>query len=143
MVEVDARVVWLGANEILVFVFTHFYFPDQQFYAAKRYIHVNEEVEEDILFVLSEAFIPDASTGGIGPMEVDGNNRSDGSEANDAQILLSGRTSNIRLEDMVKLRRQGIAIKDDNDTAPENVPRKGETTTGTGNRRGESIICPP
>ena len=44
---------------------------------------------------------------------------------------------------MAKLRRQGIDIDDDNDPAQENVPRKGETTTGTGNRRGESIIFPP
>ena len=43
---------------------------------------------------------------------------------------------------MVKLRRQGIAIEDDNDPAPENVPRQGKTTTGTGNWRREGIICP-
>ena len=36
LVEVDAEVVRRGADEILVFVFTHFDFPDEQFYAAKR-----------------------------------------------------------------------------------------------------------
>ena len=43
---------------------------------------------------------------------------------------------------MVELRRQGIAIDDDNNPAPENVPRQGETTTGTGYSRREGIICP-
>ena len=43
---------------------------------------------------------------------------------------------------MVELRRQGIAIDGDNDPAPENVPRQGETTTGTGNWRREGIIFP-
>ena len=33
----------------------------------------------------------------------------------------------------MELRRQVIAIDDDNDPAPDNVPRQGETTTGTGN----------
>ena len=45
LVEVDIKVVRRGANAILVFVFTHFDFPDQQFYAAKRYINVTEEGE--------------------------------------------------------------------------------------------------
>ena len=43
---------------------------------------------------------------------------------------------------MAKFFRQGIAIDDDNDTAPENVPRLGETTSGTSNWRREVIICP-
>ena len=140
--EVDVKVVRRGANAILVFVFTHFDFPNQKFYAAKRYIHVTEEGEEDSLFVLAEAVIPDASAGGIGPLAVDGKNCADDAEANDAPILLSCRTSNPRLEDMVELRREGIAINDDNDPAPENVPRQGETTTGTGNWMREGIISP-
>ena len=128
LVEVDTKVVRRGANAIMVFVFTHFDFPDEQFYAAKRYIHVNQEGEEDSLFVLAEDFVPAASAGGIGPLAVDGNNIVDGAEANDAPILLSGCTSNLRLEDMVELFRQGIAIDDDKDTAPDNVPIQGETT---------------
>ena len=43
---------------------------------------------------------------------------------------------------MVELRRQVIAIDDDNDPAPENLPRQGETTSGTGNWRREGIIYP-
>ena len=43
---------------------------------------------------------------------------------------------------MVELRRQGISIDDDNDPAPENVPRQGENTTRTGNWRREGVICP-
>ena len=42
LVEVDAKVLRQGSNAVLVFVFTHFDFPDKQFYAAKRYIHVNQ-----------------------------------------------------------------------------------------------------
>ena len=53
LVEVDVKVVRRGADAILVFVFTHFDFPDEQFYAAKRYIHVNQDGEEDSLFVLA------------------------------------------------------------------------------------------
>ena len=64
LVEVDAKVVRQGANEILVFVFTHFDFTDQQFYVANRYIHVIKEGEEDSIFFLAEAFIPAASKGG-------------------------------------------------------------------------------
>ena len=55
---------------------------------------------------------------------------------------LSGRTSNLRSEDMAELRHQGISIDDDNDPAPDNVPRQGETTYGTGDWRREGIICP-
>ena len=43
---------------------------------------------------------------------------------------------------MVDLRRQGISIDDDNDPAPENVPRQGENTTCTDNWRREGIIFP-
>ena len=116
--EVDAKVVWQGANVILVFIFTHFSFPDQKFYAAKQYIHMTEEGEEDSIFVLDKAVIPAVSAGGIGPLVVDVNNRADGAEANNAPILLSGRTSNLRLEDMVELCRHWISIDDDNNPAP-------------------------
>ena len=116
--------------------------PNQQFYAANRYIHVTEEGTEDSLFVLAEAVVPAADAGGIGALAVGGNNRTDGAEANDAPNLLSGRTSNLRLEDMAELFRQGIAIDDDRNPAPDNIPRQGETTAGTGNWRREGIICP-
>ena len=49
LVEVDAKVVRRGADAILVFVFTHFDFPNKKFYAAMRYIHVTQEGEEDCL----------------------------------------------------------------------------------------------
>ena len=103
LVEVDAKVVRQGANEILVFVFTYFDFTDQKFYAAKRYIHVTKEGEDDNLFVLAEAAIPAFSAGAIGPLAVDEKNRADGAEANNASILLSSCTSNLRSEDMVDL----------------------------------------
>ena len=141
LAEVDAKVVGQGANEILVFVFTHSNFTNQNFYSDKRYIHVNKEGEEDSLFVLVEDVVPTAITGGIGPLVDDGNNYTGGAEANDDSILLSGCTSNIRLEHMVELRCQGIAINDDNDPAPDNVPIQGETIDGTGNWMREGIIC--
>ena len=123
LVEADWKVVRQGANEILVFVFTHFDFPDQKFYAAKQYIHVTKECEEESLFVLAEAVIYADITGGIGTLAVDGNNRADGAEAKYAPILLSGCTSNLRLEDMVDLCRQWIAIAGYNNLASEIVPR--------------------
>ena len=89
LVEVEAKVVRRGAYANLVFAFTHFDFPDQQFYAAKRYIHVTGEVEENSLFVLEEAVIPTVSVGSMVTLVVDENNRADGTEANDAPILLS------------------------------------------------------
>ena len=103
---------------------------------------MNKEGEEDSLFVLAEAVDPAASDGGIGPPEVGGNNLTDGEETNDAPNLISGRTSNLRLEDMAELCRQGIAIDYDKNPAMENIPRHSETTSGTGNWRREGIICP-
>ena len=140
--EVDAKVVRQGANAILVFVFTHFDFPGQQLYAAKQYIHVTKEVEEDSLFFLAKAVIPAARAAVIGSLTVDGNNRVDSAEEKDAQILLSDCISNLHSEDMVELRHQGIAINDGNNPSPENFIRQGETTTGTGNCRIEGIIFP-
>ena len=43
---------------------------------------------------------------------------------------------------MVEIFHQGIATNDDNDTAPENVPKHSDTTDGTGNWKRDSIICP-
>ena len=43
---------------------------------------------------------------------------------------------------MVEICCQGIAIDNDNDPAPENIPRQVEITTGTGNWKREVIICP-
>ena len=99
-----------------------------------------KEVEEDRLFFLVEAVIPAINAGDIGPMALDENNCADGAEANFAPILLSVRMSNLCLEDMVELRHQGIYIDDDNNPAPDNIPRQGETTTVTGNWRREGII---
>ena len=70
------KVVRRGANGILVF----------KFYAAKQYIHVTKEGEEDSLFVLSEAVVPEDSAGGIGPLAVGGNNPTYGKEENNAPI---------------------------------------------------------
>ena len=142
LVEEDVKFVRRGADAIPVFVFTHANFTDQQFYAAKRYIHVTQKGTEDSLFVLAEAPVPDAGAGGICALLVGGNNHTDGTEANDAPNLILGFTSNLRLEDMTELLRQGSAIDDDKNPALENVPRKGETTAGTGNRRREDIILP-
>ena len=74
---------------------------------------MTQEGTEDSLFVLAEAPVPAAVSGGIGAMEVSINDRTDGAEANDAPNLLSGHTSNLHSEDMSELCRQGIAIYDD------------------------------
>ena len=94
--EVDAKVVRRGADAILVFVFTHFDFPDEKIYAAKRYIHMTQEGEEGSLFFLAEACIPYVSVGAIGPLTFDQTNHADVAEANDSPTLLSVRTSNLR-----------------------------------------------
>ena len=43
LVEEDVKVVRQGSNAIPVFVFTHANFPGQKLYAAKQYIHVNQD----------------------------------------------------------------------------------------------------
>ena len=116
-----------GADAIPGFLFTYANLSDQQFYAAKRYIHVTQEVTEDIFFVLKEAPVPTDWAGGISALAVFGNNRTYGGEGNNALNLLSGRISNPRSEDMAKVFCQGIDIDDNNDPAPENVPGQGET----------------
>ena len=93
LVEVEAKVVQRGENAVLVLSSPISIVSNQKVYAAKRYIHVTEEVEEGILFVIAEAVIPAARAGGIGPLEVDGNNRADGAEANDAPNFTIGFTS--------------------------------------------------
>ena len=122
LVEIDGKVMRRGANAIIIFVFTHFDFPDEKFYAAKRYIHMTQEGEEDRLFVLAEAVLPTVNAGAIGPLAFDQTNRSDGAEANDAPTLVSGRTLNLCSEDIVELSRKGVSIDDDNDPVPENFP---------------------
>ena len=52
---------------------------------------MTQEGEEDILFVLSEAFIPAVSAGAIGLLKFDQTNCADGAEANNDPTLLSGR----------------------------------------------------
>ena len=71
---------------IPVFVFTHVNFTDKQLYASKRYIHATQYGTEYRLFVLAEAPFPTAGSVGIGALEVDRNNCTDGAEANEPQI---------------------------------------------------------
>ena len=86
---------------------------------------------EESLFVLAKDPVLAAGAGGIGSLVVNIHNRTDGAEANDALNLLSGCTSNLCLEDMAEIRRQGITIDDNNDPEPYKFPRQGKTTTGT------------
>ena len=44
LVEVEVEVVRQDANAILVFVFTHFDFPYQEFYSSKQYNHMTKTV---------------------------------------------------------------------------------------------------
>ena len=123
-VEEDVKFVRQGSNEILVFVFTHADFPNQQFYSAKWYIHVTQEFIEDSPFVLSKAPVTATGAGGIGALAVGRKDRTDDAEANDAPNLLSGCTPNLRLEDMAELFLQGITIDDDKNAEPYNFPRQ-------------------
>ena len=45
-----------------------------------------------------------------------------GVEIFNSLCLASGRTSNITSDDMADHRRQGIAVDDDNNTVPQNIP---------------------
>ena len=143
LVEEDVKFVRQGADEIRVLVFTHADFQDKQLYAAKKYIHMIQEGTQEILFVLPEDPVPAAGAGGIGALAVGRKYRTDGAEANDAPNLLSGHTSNLSLEDMAEIFRQGIAIDYDKNTAPDNVTRQGETTDGTGKLEERGYYFPP
>ena len=57
---------------------------------------MTQEGTKEIFFVLAEAPVPAAGAGGIGALAVGRNYCTDGSEANNAPNLLSGRTSNLR-----------------------------------------------
>ena len=103
---------------------------------------MTEDGEKDSLFVWAEAVSPSSSAEGIGSLSVGGSNRTDGAEAKNAPNLLSGSTSNLHSEDMAEFLRKATAINYDNNSAPENVPRQGETTTGTGNWRRKGVIYP-
>ena len=116
--EINVKVVRRGTNAIPVFVFTHADFPDKKLYSANQYIHVTQDGTEDSICVLYEAPVLSAGSGGIGALEVDRNDHTDGAESNDAPNLLLGCTSNIHSEDMAEIKRQGIAVEDDNNIAP-------------------------
>ena len=45
-----------------------------------------------------------------------------GVEISDLLCLVSGHNLNLTSEDMADLRRQGIAVNDDNEPATENIP---------------------
>ena len=92
---------------------------------------MTKEGAYDSLFLFVEAVVLAASAGVIGPLAGCVNNCNDGAEVNGAPNLLLGCALNLSLEDMVDLRYHGIAIGDNNYPAPYNVPRQGETTSGT------------
>ena len=96
---------------------------------------MNQEGKEDSLFVLAEYGFPAVGARGIVSLSVGGNNRVDVTEVNNNPKLLSGRTSNLRLEDMADILLQWIVIDDDNNPLPYNVPRHSDTTSGTSNWR--------
>ena len=102
---------------------------------------MTKEGTEDSLFVLPEAPVPAAGYVGIGDLEVNKNDRTDGAKSNDDLNSLSDCTSNINSEDIAKIHRQGINIYDDKNIATLNVPSKIDTTTDAGNWRREGNIC--
>ena len=141
LLEVDATFVRRGANAILVFVFTYFNFPEPTILCLQA-IHPCDQRGWRVQ--------PICLSRGCHLHCQHWRHRSSGSwwkqsfwwcRSKRFPDLLLVCTSNLRSEDMVELRRQGIAINDDKYPAPDNVPRQGETATGTGIWRREGIIC--
>jgi hypothetical protein len=137
------KTVRRGGGPTNVFIFSHGDFPDVEFYAARRYLHITEEGPEDGLFDQEEEVAPvprcratreevQARVGGVDSVDIP---------------IPVPRNSNLSADDLADLRRQGIAVDDDNDPAPENVParqapQQAAAVVAPLEWRSEGIICP-
>ena len=133
--------------EVPVYYLFHGDFPGVEFFTSRGYIHVVEGVPEDFLFDHTES-----QTCGRACMHsirgTEAENRFDGSdEEGNFPVLTTRQITNPMEEDMAILCFSGIAIDDDNDTAPENVPeqqnqQKGNREEGGKVYKSEGIIFP-
>jgi hypothetical protein len=118
IIALQEKVIRRGAPAAKVYIFSHDDFPDQEFYASTRYVHLTQEGPEDGYFAEEGAVVPARR------VAVQANaGRMDGvDEVNRGVNIPFARNSNLTADDMAELRRQGITIDDDNDPAPENIP---------------------
>ena len=104
-----------------VYTFSHADFESVEFYAVMRYVHLTKEGREEAFFV-GEEEKEDDDVLPVSELPLLVEQRVGGAEILDLPCLASGRNLKLTSDDMADLQRQGIAIDDNNDPAPENIP---------------------
>jgi hypothetical protein len=116
IIALQEKVVRRGTAATKVYVFLHDDFPDEEFYACTRYVHLTQEGPEDGYFAEEEAVAAPARVA----CQVQANTgRTD--DVDEVNIPFA-RNSNLAADDMAELWRQRITIDDDNDPVPGNIP---------------------
>ena len=96
-----------------VYAFSHADFEGVEFYAARRYVHLKKEGREEDFFV-NEEEEEDNEVMSVSELPLLVEQRVCGVENLDLPCLASGHNSNLISEDMADLRRQGIAVNNNN-----------------------------
>lgn len=126
---------------VSVFTFRHDDFPNTVFFACCRYVHVITEGPPTSFF--DRDANDDAEEGEAAGvvLEVD-EGRVSGVESE--RNFERTRNSNLTLDDMAELARQGIEVDNDNEPAPENVPDAAPTTAEPEalEWKEDGIVCP-
>jgi len=105
------------------FVFRHDRFPNIELYASKRWTKVEKEGSETQLFVINDEVSSNVSDNVNTPIE-SVNEEGGDDEAIDDEVEITPNVLNARNtnEDIMYVRGLGLAVDDDNEPAPENVP---------------------
>ena len=122
-----------------VYTFSHADFEGVEFYAARWYVHLTKERREEDFFVREEEEEDDEALT-VSELLLFVEQRVCGVETSDLPCLDSGRNSNFTSDDMADVRHQGVAVDDDNNPAPQNIPLP-QLEDGY-SWRSEEIICP-
>ena len=124
-----------------VYTFSHADFESVEFYAVRRYVHLTKEGREEAFFV-SEEEKEDDDVLPVSELPLLVEQRVGGVVISDLPCLASGRNSNLTSDYMADIRRQGVAVDDDNDPTPENIPYEVPQLEEGYSLISEGIICP-
>ena len=107
-----------------VYYFFHGNFPDVEFFALRRYIHVIEEGPEESIFDPTEALACQRSV--IQPIygTVIDNRISGINKEGNLYVLPSGKNTNPMVDNMAIIFPDGNTMDEDYDGAPENIPEQ-------------------
>ena len=120
--EKGVRVVNRKEQDVIIFVNDEF--PDIELYAVSRYISIEEEGPPS-------EFFSDEPTGNVVAEAVTGNNNEDVAEEDALVSEAIRRIDNLRVGgevDISDLNNAGLAVDNDNDPLPENLPSRRSTT---------------